>query len=607
MFVNRPTQPIASAAVMLRTPLHRSKRTSLSTNYFAQFPRYRGSRPFAQHTRRFLLPLVSPRPQLPFLHAPAHGSYSRNWKLQLSRLINTDTQRTIRDTTYGGIKVYVVLTVATICIFSVVTGITQSRLERVYPTPPEWRFFTRWAYRDAAAAEDDEGNGSPVDWPEVGPAWRKCLAKLEETSSSDGQGLELIYAIERSEGVVPAWDATKKSEQWRRGYFEVVMGCGRAAERLIGWYQDQTRPSSRPVPGDVMVGPSNLDPRPLPPEQGPAPREENCKPVMEGPERFYLRILGGKGFSRRQKLLAELALADQLDLFGLPMEAERLYRSSLDHACSTLPDPETAVDVNTGIIKGRASEVSENVILASTALAVHYARNGNTKASLPIFLSTLRATREGIPSREATELGPVRHPSLTDTIMDLLKDRPYPPPPPSGDEPPGNPSESCAEASLMAYIGEVLFVTAKTDKDYEHGIAWTRDATDLAESRAGQISRAQARKEQPRTPRQRLLVEGSEGGVEACRKCLEYGLISLQMMFSQMIDREIVSETREGKETEGGASWFGSDPRARTSSGRWEKESESNALRLEKFRDEHIQRMMAGRAGGKPAGFPRIH
>ena len=588
---------------MLRKSPYRGLKSSLSKFVSTQFPKHRGSRPFAQHTRRFLLPLVSPRPQLPFLHAPSHGSHPRNWKVQLSRLINTETQRTIRDTTYGGLRWYVGLTVATLCLFSVFTGVTQWRLERIYPTPPEWRFFTRIAYRDAAAVEDDEGNGSPVDWPQVGPAWRKCLAKLEESGKSDAQELTRVETgLELKD--VPVWDATRKSEQWKRGYFEVVMGCGRASERLLGWYQDETRPFSRPVPGDVIIGPSNLDPRPLPPEQGTPPKEENCKPVMEAPQVFYQRVINGKGFSRRQQLFATLALADYLDSQKNHTDAEHYYRDGLDLACSVLPNPEKSVDRNTGVIKENASQVSNNMLLASTALAVHFARTANTAGALPIFLSALRATREGNFPQGSPELDFARPPSLMDTIMDFLKDRPYPPPPPSGDEPLGRPSESCSEPSLMAYVGEILFVTSKTNKDREQAIAWTKDAADLAESRASQISKDRARKEQFKGPRQRLVAEGIDSDVEVCRQCLGLGLTNLQTMVLQMIQRDTDHGAREGKETK--SFWPGDSAAPSLSASRWGKELEVVATRLERFKEEQIQRMMAGQAGGKPIGFPRI-
>ncbi|KAL9088300.1 MAG: hypothetical protein Q9165_006224 [Trypethelium subeluteriae] len=598
--------------VMLRTSFQKGTRIRQTIAVPLQYLKHRNSRPFAQRSRLLLLPPASPRPQLPFLHAPSHASYTGNGKFQLSRLISTETQRTIRDTTYGGIKVYFVLTFATVCVFSVVVGVSQWRLERTYPTPDEWRFFTRWAYRVAAALEDDEGKGSPPDWPQVGPAWRECLTRLEEIGKTDRQGLKQMNASLELEGV-PLWDATEKSEHWRRGYFEVVMGCGRAAEHLQGWYKDESRPGSRPVRAEVIVGPSNLDPRPLPPEQGPAPREEHCKPVMEAPDLFYHRIINSKGFSRRQRLLAILALADFLDYQGIRLDAEQYYRDGLDLASSAFPEPEKIVDINLGVIKGKASTVSDNVLLASTALAVHYARHADTTKALPIFLSALRATREcnSLKDPAAFDLGsasttPVKPPSWIDSIADLLKDRPYPPAPPSGDEPLEATAESCLEATLLAYVGEILFASAKTNKERLSGIAWTKDAADLAESRAGQISKEQARNERLGIPQQRFLAGRSHNDTKACQQCLETGLTNLQTMLSQMIQREGEPTLGRESQTRGWFSWLSGNARTKRIPETWEQELADVNVRLEKLREERIHQMMMGQAGGARAGLPRL-
>ncbi|KAI9689210.1 MAG: hypothetical protein M1822_000948 [Bathelium mastoideum] len=517
----------------------------------------------------------------------------------------------IRDVTYGGFKVYILLTAGTICLFAIGNGVIQLRLERIYPTPHDWRFFTRWEYRIAAALEDDEGKGSPVDWSEVGPKWRDCLARLEEVNKVDGQGLERIdKGLELKD--VPIWDARKKSEQWRRGYFEVVMGCGRAAEHLLGWYQDVTRPLARPVRGDVIVGPSNLDPRPLPPGQGPPPREEDCKPVMEAPDAFYQRIIRSKGFSRKQQLLATLALADYLDFQGSHADAEHYHRDALDLACSALHEPENHVDVRTGAITGKASAISSNVLAASTALAVHYARTANTAAALPIFLSALRTIRESNHGPDSINIiatsaptNPPKGRSTMNSVIDYLKDHPYPAPRSTGDEPLATPSGSCLEASLLAYIGEILFVTAKNGKDRARGIAWTKDAADLAESRVSQILQAQAAIEKTGNAQNRFLAERNENDVQPCRECLELGLTNLQRMIEKMM--QIAGDGAEDEQkSRGWYAWLGGGSKATTSGNRWEQEQEKVDARLEKLRDEQLQNMMQGRAGGRPFGLPRL-
>ena len=525
--------------------------------------------------------------------------------------MSTETRRKIRDVTYGGFKIYLALTVGTICLYAAVNGVTHSRLERIYPTPHEWRFFTRWAYRIAAALEDDEGKGSPVDWPEAGPEWRKCLAKLEDTSSTDGQGLEQITAgLELRH--VPIWDASKKSEQWRRGYFEVAMGCGRAAEHLSGWYQDKTRPRSRPVPADVIIGPSNLDPRPLPQDQGPPPREEDCKPVMEPPETYYQRIIYGQGFSRKQRLLATLALADYLDFRGNHKDAEYFYHDGLDLARSAFAQPENIVNRDTGIIMGGAPTTSSNVLLASTALAIHHAQTGNTAAALPIFLSAIRAIREGNSTQRPTSSAspmpskPSKVPSVMDKLLDYLEDHPYPVPTSSGDEPLSKSIEPCSEASILAYVGEVLFATAKNDKDRERGMAWTKDAVDLAELRASQILEDEADDEKLGKVRYRFLADRNENDVKPCQQCLEVGLANWQRMIAQIM-RKAEYEADEGKKVGGWYSWISGSSKSNTANRTWEKEQEDVTTRLEKFREERLLEMTHGRAGGKPLGLPQMH
>ncbi|KAI9708725.1 MAG: hypothetical protein M1820_003680 [Bogoriella megaspora] len=517
----------------------------------------------------------------------------------------------IKQTAYGGVQVYLGLLGITICAVSIFYGYLQERWERIYPTPPEWRFFTKWAYREAAAMEDGEGRGRPPNWAQAGPQWENCLRKLEDTGTLDGRGLQPLEHSLPLENV-PAWDATDKSEEWKRGYFEVAMGCGRAAEHLRGFYRDRTRPDAPPVPADAIVGPSNLDPRPLPKQLGPPPREENCEPAMDAPDQFYLRIINSKGFSRRQQLLATLALADYWSFVGDQTAAEELYRNGLEMVSSSLGDAGKVVDTQRGVILDSAGPITPNALLATTALAVHHATQGNISEALPIFLSGLRALRQhsitdkGIYAAEAesrtkSEIS-AKEPSLMEMASEFLKTPPYPPPRLSGDEPLESDSAKCSEARLLAYIGEILFAGAKSDKDRERALNWAKDAADLAESRSIELREQNVQRNKKAADKRRFLTEKDENGIEACSQCLEVGLTNLETMVSQMLRRQ---SEKEENASRGWLALLGFGTKQADATKYWQHELDVVSLRLGTFKEQQVQDLMAKEAGGIPVVFRR--
>lgn len=368
--------------------------------------------------------------------------------------------------------------------------------ERKFPTPEEWNFWTRVQMRSAIA---QVSAGSVLTWPSAGERLKYVLERLENPER-DGVGLEPVRREdEGDEGKVVAFDLASKSEAWRRGYHEALMGAACCAEHLDGFLFDKTL--HQVLPPRYVVGPSNPRPKSIPSHFGPAPREENCRPAYAAPDIFYEKILMCKGFTTRQRVEAAMAWAEWLDFKGSTRSSQEMAERAVDIALSGLPrEGKGLIDKKTGVIrKYPAGYLSHNVFQASTSLAIHHARNENLSTALPIFLSVLRASRELPPPRQS----PLKEqPKTQDTNPDaflaplkgLLFAPPYPPAPPTGDEPHTRTQLTiCEEAGVMAHIGEILFTSAAAAsssppsagqklENRQAGINFTRDAVDIAES-----------------------------------------------------------------------------------------------------------------------------
>jgi hypothetical protein len=86
---------------------------------------------------------------------------------------------------------------AIIMIFLAGTGIRQTYLERKYPTPHEWSFWSRWLLRSAMARELEPFSridGLIVDWARVGSSYRFLLERLE------GRDLDGRSLVEQDNG-----------------------------------------------------------------------------------------------------------------------------------------------------------------------------------------------------------------------------------------------------------------------------------------------------------------------------------------------------------------------------------------------------------------------
>ena len=399
-----------------------------------------------------------------------------------------------------------------------------------------------------------------IDWAEVYGLCINLISRLEDPSG-DGKGLEIIQGREvehngDSEDIQFGFDVSSKSEPWRRGYHAALMGAARAAERLDGWVSDTTRKLS--FPGEVVIGPSNPRPRPVPYGVTTAPLEENCRPAAEPPADYYSKILTTAGFTSRQRLEAALAYADWLEFKGLPSSAEEIFNWGLDIAMGALPhDVNNAVDIQTGIVNNDATFVSENLLDAANALAIHHAVNNNVAMALPILASVLRARRNlSIPPVDDIVSSQAKEPSTFGSLVGLIKSivisPPYPPLPPSGDEAPiRNATAICKEAAIMAHIGEILFASSNDDSKQsssirnsdslsqkKSGLSWTRDAVDVSEN---------------------TLLSLNKTDTEArrkCSECLEVGLENWSTMVRQMIESKQTEISSKREKANNGWGWF---------------------------------------------------
>ncbi|KAL2853920.1 hypothetical protein BJY01DRAFT_206140 [Aspergillus pseudoustus] len=506
-------------------------------------------RPFTQKPALQILSTPRTRPQSSFLSpSPINRALpplTVHLRQHYARLFSTESRTHFRrrmsrilrfSLSFGAILVFYEI---------IKIGIYQEELEHKWPTPPEWSWKSRWCLRAAAAWQHPEEIGKLLsDWPMVAGYLKELLMRLEDTEL-DGKGI-----VEQEDGGIyiegvgrTGFDITAKSEPWRRGYFQALMGSAKAAENLEGWLTDRVQRVS--APAEYFVGPSNPRPKPVPKKQK-VPFEENSEPASPSPEVFYMKILTTRGFATRQKVEAALAYADYLDYKGLQDTAADMYTWAMDIAAAGSPgDAASVVDVKTGVIKnnGQASP-SENILRVSTALAVHHAKFGNLPTALSIFTSVLKA-RRALPSPPPGTLLPPPPPALPkrtsdpfrsffNTLRTVLVPVEYPPPAPSGNEPPLRTAMSpCDEAGLMTYIGEIIFASSSE----EIGLAWTRDAVDIAESTLLQLDTS--------TPQNQ------------CADCVRVGLENWKTMISRLVKKALQEEAESVEKGKNKGSWFG--------------------------------------------------
>ncbi|RYP20001.1 hypothetical protein DL765_003050 [Monosporascus sp. GIB2] len=492
------------------------------------------------------------RPQLPFLSSPL----ARN---QQFRYLTTERKRWLAHEMLMAGKYTVYFWAILGLSVGAYWSVQQEWLERRYPTPHEWGFLTRMRFRLAKWAP--ERTDVPyTDWVQIGNYAKNVLERLEDP---DIEGAGLQQSTEGAawiEGIGKSgYDLSAKSEPWRRGYYEALMLCAKAAEHLDDQVVDTTR--RLVFPADQVLGPSNPSPKPIAHGSPSAPHERDCERAFEPPETFYLRILTTRGFTPKQKMDAALEYASWLDFKGAPDASARMYEWALSLASeSSLPNP-PIYDEKTYVLKddGGARKPSANLLTSLTALAAHKARNGDVSSALPILLSVLRA-RRSLPSPQQSaddsRTGTARSsssPWTTQNLVGVAKriifEPEYPPPPDDGEAPPArDPGELCEEAGLDLYIGEIIYASSKgSGKGREDGLAWTREAVDLAEEQLRKLGGGGG---------------GSSGDAgravaarKTCRECLDAGLRNWAQMAGRLAreERERGSAARNGRSS----GWLG--------------------------------------------------
>ena len=543
---------------------------------------------FTQNSQLLLVYAPKFRPQLPFLHPVTgrrvgHGISDKQFRIQLARLLTTERKLFIKDQAILVGKYTVMIYVALGLLNIIGFGIRSELADRMYPNPPEWTFWTKFYWREVKRTEEPQESTGESDWAAVGDLYLKILQRLEDPNT-DGADLQPLLKEEGDiyvEGVGKAgMDISAKSEPWRRGYYQCLMGMASAAEKREGWVKDIVRGIA--FPAEYVLGPSNPDPRPVEPGIPAAPLEQNCEPLFESPATFYMKILTTNGFTSRQRLDAALAYADWLDFKGLHSTAEDMYDWGLDIAMGGLPQgAHDVVDIRTGIISDKAEYVSSNVFSATTGLASHHARTGNIAAGLPIFLSVLRARRKSIASIPATQKFQSEFSTSTFGLLKSILISPaYPPPPPTGDEmSEATPATRCEEAAIMSNIGEIMFASSLPEevdgsttsslvpssnrlKTQETGLAWTREAVELAEATLGSVE------------------THDEEAQTKCRECLSMGVENWSTMIATMLKNE---EAREESKRGQGTTWLWQKA-ADIDETKWEREAHIVDERLKSVR-----------------------
>ncbi|KAL2757700.1 hypothetical protein ACRALDRAFT_1061010 [Sodiomyces alcalophilus JCM 7366] len=495
------------------------------------------------------------RPQLPFLSIPVTTR-------RRERYFTTKTRRWLRHEGSLFVRYNIALWGSLVCVAGIILVLNQERLEKEFPTPHEWSFITRMRVRGAKNADKHEGPKGK-NWDEIIVSCKEALKRLEDPNK-DGAGVrELINDEPLSiDGLGSVGkDVSDKSENWRRGYYETMMLLASSLERVDGWVKDRTR--NIVCPPQMVVGPSNPRPEPMPPGAPSAPKEENCEPAYESAENTYLRILTTNGFNAKQRLDAALAYAYFLDYKKLPDAAERVYDWAISIATESAdPSSPPPVDRRTLTINDQATPPSDNLLSALTAIATQKARAGDLSAALPMFISLLRARRSlpsTAPDGSAGETTATARSSWWLKLWELAKPPQYPPPPPDGTQPPWrSPKNLCEEAALHLYIGEILYSSQDKAQMREEGVAWTRDGVDLAEEQLRNLGKA-----------------GAADAREKCKECLTTGLENWSTMVKRLAKQEAEQRRKVEEGGGGGGSTFGafwSQPKPQEVEARWAAE-----------------------------------
>lgn len=530
------------------------------------------------------------RPQLPFLSIPSRAQRFRRQQQQQWRYLTTERKSWIKREVGQAARWTAYLWAFAICIASASFVLQQESLERRFPTPHEWSFRTRLLKR-GAEVERARPDVAMENWPLIVQMLMDALERLEDTTG-DGKGVRDL-GPDRPPG---AKDISAMPEAWRRGYYEALLLCCKAAEHVDGWVLDKKR--NTVFPGDSVKGPSNPFPKPIPPGALSAPREEDCEPAgFPKPDEIYLKLVATEGLTKKQQMDAALSYANWLEYKGLLGPAAVMYEDALTMAVEEIYSPGAPflLDPKTAVLNDKAQcKPSVNLLSSLTALASFKARHEDLSAALSIFISLLQARRSLPSSRNQTRPGdqnlavPGAPKNSIEKVIDFFRPLAYPPPPSDGNEPPVRDSkELCEEAALHLYIGEIMHALQPTAQ--EDGIAWTREGVDLAEEELHKVLES---------------GRGGEDGEAAkrtCRECLASGLDNWATMARRMV-REEEKARASGKTKKPSAGWFGmwSGSKVEENVGRWAAEEKVVAERTRRAQEilEDLQQPTSGLMNG---------
>ena len=482
-------------------------------------------RTFTQNTP-VRLPLRT-RPHLPFLSVPTASR-------QRVRYLTTQRGSWLRYEITLGVKYIVYIGIGIASCVGIAFSFHQESLEREYPTPHEWSFFTRVRFRIALGQRDlRDPPGGNTDWVAIIQHIQATVQRLEDVR------IDGLLVADSPDG--PGKDITAKPEPWRRGYFEALMAYAKAAEYVDGWQLDKKR--GIVFPPALVVGPDNPFPAAIPAGSATAPKQEDCETAYPSPAVIYQQILGTTGLNSRQRIEANLAYATWLEYSRDLAAAESCFQSALAVAASD--SPAQPFDSNTYVLKESAGVPSQNVLKTITEYATFRARKGDVEGALPILVSILKARKSlpltGSTAQAATAaVNPLEDPfsKLWRFLKGSFAPPAYPPPPSDGLSPPTyTPLERCEEAALHLYIGEIMYTANAASR--EEGLAWTRDAVDLAEEQLHKLKSAGA--------------HDDRAAKTTCRECLTTGLGNWANMVERLAQEEVVKRKDQSTKSSG---WF---------------------------------------------------
>lgn len=519
------------------------------------------SRTFTKNSSAFR----NTRPQLPFLSIP---SFQR----QQWRYLTTERKRWIKRELLLSVKYSIYIWAILGCGGAAYWALAQEQMERKHPTPHEWSYRTRMLLR-GALTERDRKDVFATDWVLVFQMLRDVLEKLEDPKVEGARIKDLPH-----DHPVGSKDITDMPEAWRRGYFESLLAYAKASEHVEGWVRDKTRGIM--FPPEVVIGPSNPSPKPIPPGAKSAPREEDCESTgFPSPDELYLKLLSTDGFTSRQRMEAALSYASWLEYKRLVGPASIILEDAVNIAIEEkyAPGAPVLLDPKTGILNEKAGKPSANLLTSLTALATFKARHDDVSSALPIMISILKARRSLPISSTQSSLGPMALGSgagddwghrIWYTAQALLKPPAYPPPPDDGTSPPiRDPKELCEEAALHLHIGEIMYTAQNAAR--EEGISWTRDAVDIAEEQLHKLGRATT----------------DTAAKTTCRECLNTGLDNWATMVARLVAEEERKKANSST-AKSSSSWFGLWGDGKTEDhGRWAAEEKVVKDRLRRARE----------------------